>query len=284
MTVPMKVRQRVAGAIVLGSDESHHRYTPADLAVAEELARGLSMALDNVRLYDEVQAAVRRREQFLAIAAHELKTPLTSLKLKLQTLLLDLGDDQPLDAARLRERVQGADRQTERLARLVDELLDVSSIVANRLRLHKQDLDLVAVVHTIVTQLGADAAARGVDVAVHTAAPVIGYWDRLRLEQVIVNLISNAIKYGNGRPVRITVAGDAAHARLSVEDEGIGMSREVMERLFRPFERGVATGEYAGLGLGLFITDQIVRAHGGTLQVRSQPGHGSVFTVELPRA
>jgi signal transduction histidine kinase len=126
-------------------------------------------------------------------------------------------------------------------------------------------------------------AAKRIDMTLHTGTPVVGYWDRLRIEQVCANLISNAVKYGAGRPIRIAVEGDANHARVSIEDEGIGMAPEVVERILQPFERGVATGEYSGLGLGLYITDQIVRAHGGALIVRSTPGRGSTFTVELPR-
>jgi PAS domain S-box-containing protein len=282
ITVAMKARSRVVGAISFGSSSAERRYGASELAVAEELGRRAALALENARLYHEGQAALRRREQFLAIAAHELKTPLTSLKLRLQTLLIELDKPGP-DRQVTHDRASAAERQTKRLARLVDELLDVSSIHADRMRLERQDLDLVKVLQSVVARFQEETASRHIDMAVHATAPVLGKWDRVRIEQVITNLVSNAIKYGEGRPVRITVETDDGTARLTVEDEGMGMSAEVLARIFRPFERGVAAGQYGGLGLGLYITDQIVRAHGGTMRVRSAPGQGSSFIVELPR-
>jgi PAS domain S-box-containing protein len=284
MTVPMKLGDAVVGAILLGSDDLRECYSAPDLPIAEALGRRLATALENARRYGEGQAEVRRRDQFLAIAAHELRTPLTSLKLKLQTSLAELDEHTSAAIRPIRARIAGAERQSDRLAHLVDELFDVSTIYANRMRLQKQDLDLVAVLHSVVARFEEEAAAKRIDIAVHTAGPILGCWDRLRIEQVLVNLISNAMKYGAGRPIRITVGADSTNGRVEIEDQGIGMTAEVIKRIFQPFERGVAIGEYGGLGLGLYITDQIVRAHGGELQVRSEPGHGSTFTVELPRS
>ena len=116
----------------------------------------------------------------------------------------------------------------------------------------------------------------------HASSPVVGRWDPDRVEQVITNLITNAIKYGQRRPVQVAVQSSTRGATLQVQDHGIGMSSEIMGRLFNPFERGVSSGHYGGLGLGLYITAQIVHAHGGTISVRSTPGEGSTFTVELP--
>jgi signal transduction histidine kinase len=120
-------------------------------------------------------------------------------------------------------------------------------------------------------------------VAIHAPQPVVGRWDPVRLEQVLTNLLSNALKYGEGRPVRVAVGATPETATLEVEDHGIGMSAEVIGRIFHPFERGVPAGHYGGLGLGLYITEQIVRAQGGSIKVRSIPKQGAVFTVELPR-
>jgi signal transduction histidine kinase len=278
----MQARNRVFGAVVYGSARPERRYAPQDLAVAEELARRAVLALENARLYREAQAAIQQREEFLSIAAHELKTPLAALQILLQTLLRQL-DKPDVDVSVLRERARSGEEQGKRLARLVSELLDVSSIQAGRTHLEREDIDLAEAIHSVVARHHDEIAARGIDVAVHAPTPILGTWDRLRIELVITNLLTNAIKYGEGRLVGISLEADGPSALLSVEDQGIGMSPELINRLFKPFERGVSPGTYGGLGLGLYIADQIVRAHGGAIHVESTPGKGSNFTVRLPR-
>jgi signal transduction histidine kinase len=269
-------------AMLLVSASSQRRYGPGDLQVAEELARRTAQALAHARLYLEAQAAIRQREEFLSIAAHELRTPLATLQLTTQSMLLAL-DSPPLDLPFLRARAQAAERQGLRLGRLINDLLDVSGIHAGQLRLQREKMDLVAAVSAVLGRMQDDLTRRRIDVAVHAPDPVVGRWDPDRLEQVITNLLSNAVKYGHGRPVRVVVRGMDERALLEVQDQGIGMSADVVGRLFQAFERGVAAGHYGGLGLGLYITAQIVRAHGGTVSVRSTPGEGSTFTVALPR-
>jgi signal transduction histidine kinase len=170
-----------------------------------------------------------------------------------------------------------------RLARLIDELLDVSRSQAGQLRLSRERSDLVAAVHRVVGRFRDELTAKGIEIAVHATSPVFGCWDPLRIEQVIANLISNSIKYGAGRGVRVTCETNETSAILRVEDQGIGMDAPLVARLFKPFGRGVATGQIGGLGLGLYITAQIVHAHGGAISVRSTPGEGSTVIVELPR-
>ncbi|APR80650.1 Sensory box histidine kinase [Minicystis rosea] len=280
--VAMQVRERVIGAIIYGSAHAERRYGPHDLTVAEELARRAALALESARLYADARAAIHQRDEFLAIAAHELKTPLACLQLALQTILRQL-DKPTFDVEPLRERARASERQGSRLARLVDELLDVSIIQAGRMRLERETMDLAAAVTLVVSRFKEELSAKGIDFVVHAPAPVIGRWDRLRVEQVITNVVSNAIKYGKGRPVRVTVEADGAVASVSFMDQGQGMSPELIQRLFMPFERGVAAGHYGGLGLGLYITAQIVRAHGGAVRIQSAVGEGSTVTIELPR-
>jgi PAS domain S-box-containing protein len=281
MTVPWMARDRVFGAIVYCSRQPR-RYDSGDVEVAEEVARRLALAWENARLYVEAQQAIAQREEFLSVAAHELNTPLAGLQLAIQTIGLQLEKPQ-IDRDILRQRVSSGERQSKRLGRLIEQLLDVSRLNAGRMRLDRAEMDLVEAVQGVVGRFGEELAARHIDLAVHTPEPVVGAWDRLRVEQVLTNLMSNAIKYGRGRPIRVMVTASPEVAICSVEDQGLGMAPELMQRLFRPFERGVAAGEYGGLGLGLYITDQIVRAHGGAIRVQSSPGSGSAFTVELPR-
>jgi signal transduction histidine kinase len=294
MAVPLPVRHRdagspgapaseqVLGAIVFVSASTQRRYSPHDLLVAELLGRRAALALANARLYQEAQEAVRQREEFLSIAAHELRTPLATLQLTTQSTLLVL-DHKPLDLEFLRTRALAGERQTQRLSRLINDLLDISAIKAGRMRIQRERMDLVAAVQAVLLRMSHELARKGIDVTVHAPAPVLGRWDPDRLEQVITNLLSNAVKYGDQHPVRIAVLEDADRAILEVADEGIGMTAEVRARLFQAFERGLSSDHYGGLGLGLYITAQILRAHGGTISVRSTPGEGSTFTVELPR-
>ncbi len=282
MVVPLQVPHRKFGAIAFGSASADRPYGPGDLRLAEGLAQRASLALENGRLYREAQAAVRTREEFLSIAAHELRTPLAGLKLALQTMLRQLARPD-VDLSVLRERVLAGDRQAARLGRLIDDLLDVSMIRAGKMQLHLEPTDLVETVHKVVARFQGELEHRGVNIVVHAPTPVVGTWDPRRMDQVVTNLLSNALKYGRGRPVHVAIEQKGATATLRVEDQGIGMTAEVRERVFRPFERGVSPGHYGGLGLGLYITAQIVKAHGGSTSVRSAPGEGSTFTIELPR-
>jgi PAS domain S-box-containing protein len=289
-TLPLRVHERALGAIVLLS------VTPgglpaSDLHVAELLAKRAALALENARLYHDARLAIAQREEFLSVAAHELKTPLASLQLTLETMRLSLqgdgqaqgGADGHVEAEFLRGRVRAGERQAARLGRLIHDLLDVSVIQAGRLHLHREATDLAAAVAAVVARMREDVARKQIDVTVHAPTPVVGAWDPLRLDQVITNLLSNAIKYGEERPVHVTVGGTDELAVLHVDDAGMGMSNELLARIFKPFERGVSAGHFGGLGLGLFITSQIVRAHQGTIAVRSAPGEGTSFRVELPR-
>jgi PAS domain S-box-containing protein len=282
MAVPLAGQTRSLGAVVYVSCAGGRPYGPADLLVGRELARRAALAMENARLYHEAHAAIRQREEFLSIAAHELNTPLASLQLTLQTLLTSL-ERVPLDVPFMRGRAEAGERHCLRLARLVSDLLDVSRIQAGRMRLASQRMDLVAAVHAALGRLQEELARLGIDVTVHATGPVEGSWDPHRIEQVITNLLTNAIKYGDRRPVRVVVEDADDVARLEVQDQGIGMDQELLTRLFGAFERGAAAGDYGGLGLGLYITAQIVRAHGGSITARSAPGDGATFIVELPR-
>jgi signal transduction histidine kinase len=236
----------------------------------------------------EVETALHRavaaRDEFLSVAAHELRTPLTSLRLYIQRLArLTRNRDHDLPGE-LRERVENADRQVARLSRLVENLLDVSRINSGRLELEIEDVDLAELVRETLTRMAEDAERGRCPVDLQAPGPAIGRWDRLRLEQVVENLLSNAFKYGAGAPVKIAVADQGGDVMLEVRDHGIGIAPEDHERLFRRFERAVSERHYGGFGLGLWIVRQIVAALGGTVAVDSKPGAGARFTVVLPKA
>ncbi|WP_309894324.1 ATP-binding protein [Archangium sp.] len=233
----------------------------------------------------ELERAIRSRDEFLSVASHELKTPMTSLALRLAQLKREArgGPDQ-----RPRERevrnLEVAERQLKKLGALMDDLLDVSRLATGRMRFEPEPLDLSALVREVASRFEPDAARAGCALEARDEGPVIGNWDRLRVEQVVTNLLSNALKYGAGRPVHITVESGGHRARLVVRDEGIGIAPEALGRIFEKFERAVSERHYGGLGLGLYLTRRIVEAMGGTVRVESTQGQGATFTVELPLA
>jgi signal transduction histidine kinase len=231
----------------------------------------------------QAQQAIRVRDDFLSIASHELKTPLTSLKLQVQGLIMmppaSLSRD---DGARLEQTLNVVDRQIVRLDKLITNLLDVSRIAAGRLVIETAETDLSQLVHEVTRQFEPQLTRLNCRLDARIEASVVGSWDPPRIDQVVTNLLSNAIKYGGGKPIELIVDATAERARLVVRDQGIGISAEDQKRIFDRFERA-ASLSYGGLGLGLFISSQIVRAHGGTIRVESTPDVGSTFTVELPR-
>lgn len=282
IALPLSVRGQTLAAMLLVSDAPGFQYGPHELALAEELARRASVAMDNARLYRQSQEAVRLREDFLSVASHELHTPLTPLRLHLQTLQRALAASADGLAAGLMPKVDKALRQVKRLSQLVDDLLDVSRLTSGRLRLQLEDVDLLELTRDLIERFAEQARTAGCPLHVTTESAPIGYWDRMRLEQVLTNLVTNALKYGVGQPVELHVAAAGGRAYWSIRDHGIGIAAQDLDRIFGRFERAVSTRQYGGLGLGLYISREIVRALGGDIQVESQPGDGALFTVELP--
>jgi signal transduction histidine kinase len=239
---------------------------------------------DGGRLAGELRAAVELREQFLSVASHELKTPLTSLQLQLDGLLGLLRGGEPLGIDRMARKLEVAIRQVDRLTELVDELVDASRISQGRFSVELGDVDLERVVRDVVEHFSAEAARARCPIALRTCGPLPMRGDAFRLEQVVANLISNAIKYGRERGVDVELSADDLRARLVVRDGGIGVAPGDRERIFERFERAVSVHNYGGLGLGLFISREIVEAHGGEIRVEPRDTQGATFVVELPRA
>lgn len=233
-----------------------------------------ALAQENARLRAQVQDAF----ELVGVAAHDLGNPLMVLQLRLHGLRSHVRPD-----AEAREGLARVEREAHRIGLLVHDLLDLSRLSAGRLTLEREELELGELLREVAERFDAQATATGSALAVHAPHAVRGRWDRQRLDRIATNLLSNALKFGQGRPIEVHVLADGARARLTVKDHGVGLSPEAQERLFGRFER---PGDSArpGTGLGLYIVHQLVAAHGGTIHVSSRPGHGSTFTVELPRA
>jgi signal transduction histidine kinase len=283
LCVPIEGRSGVDGVLMLFSASDPHRYGPEDVVLARDLAGRAAASLENGRLLLEALDAVRARDDFLAVAAHELRTPLTSLLL--QTQLLDRAIARGLpDATAARRNVSIIESQARRLSTLLDGLLDVTRLASKRLWLRTEELDLHELLNTVLRAMGPELQRSGCPVAVTMPEHVTGRWDRLRVEQVLTNLLTNAMKFGAGHPIEVSVQETAAQAIIAVRDHGMGISKADQARIFERFERAVSTRHFGGLGLGLYISAQIVRAHHGSLRVDSEPGQGATFTVTLPRA
>jgi two-component system OmpR family sensor kinase len=236
------------------------------------------------KLERDARTVSQAREAFLSAAAHEIKSPLTALKLQVEGLQRQLRNDGASDPERLRARTSRVRKGVERLATVIDVLLDITRAQAGKLKLELADVDLSEVARKVVQRLGEEENPNRCQVEVHADGPVVGRWDSTRMDQVVSNLISNACKYGRGKPIEVTVRCDAEKAHLAVRDRGIGIAPTEHGRIFERFERVDAGGPVPGTGLGLWITREIVEAHGGLVRVDSELGHGATFIVELWRA
>ncbi|MFS8067243.1 MAG: ATP-binding protein [Byssovorax sp.] len=236
-------------------------------------------------MLQRAEAAIRARDAFLAVAAHELNTPLTPLRFEVEglTRAVSAGRADRLTPERIAGKMAIVERQIGRLERLVSDLLDVTRIAGGRLDLKLDDVDLAEVARVVVEEHRSALERAGSTISLDLAPGVIGRWDRGRLDQVVSTLLSNAIKYGRGQPIAIEVRGDGERASITVTDRGLGVAPEHQRRIFEQFERAVSERRYGGLGLGLWIAQQVASALGGSVSLKSEPEAFSTFTVELPR-
>jgi signal transduction histidine kinase len=254
--------------------------------VAEEIARRAALAVDNAGLYADAQRAAVAREEFLLTASHELRTPLTSVKAAAQ-LVTRFAQQPTPDMQRIMPILAQLQTQIERLEELSLDLLDAARIRRGRLDIEPEPVELVLLTHDILSVI--ESSAMHTDqhaLILYAPAPVTGTWDSRRLRQVIDNLVVNALKYSpDGGEVCVHITRQGTDALIIVEDQGIGITPDDINSLFQPFQRSNAVRQsIGGAGLGLYITRQIVDAHGGTIEVESDLGHGTRFTVRLPGA
>jgi signal transduction histidine kinase len=278
--VPLVSRGRAFGTFNLVRFEGRPPFDEEERVFVEEFARRAGLALENARHHETAEDAARVREEFLSIAAHELKTPLNSLGLHVQSLLQSAEKGEALSSEAVIRKLRTVRKQTQRIGALVEELLKLSRLSNGRLALDRRSLDLGALARDVAQRLSENSPR----VPIHVSAEdgIIGDWDRDRLDQVLTNLIENGLKYGGGRPVDVRVRRCGTEAQVSVSDTGIGIDRASLERIFGRFERAVSERHYGGFGLGLWIARELVEAHGGTITVESEPGKGSTFCMRLP--
>ncbi|AUX40040.1 uncharacterized protein SOCE26_014360 [Sorangium cellulosum] len=287
------------GVLYLENDLATGAFTAERVEVVAILSAQAAVALENAFLYDDLarlleertrllalaEEGVRARDTFLTIAAHELRTPLTPLLMEAQVLLRDARAGR-MDAGgpdRAVRKLERAVRQIVRLERLASDLLDVARLAADQPEMQMEPVNLSEVVRDVAASHAVALKHAGSTLSLAAELGVVGVWDRARLRQVVDKLLSNAVKFGEGKPIDVRVESDGGRARLVVRDRGAGIARATQARLFGRFERGVSERHFGGLGLGLWIARRIVDALGGSIRIESEPGAGATFIVELPR-
>ncbi len=236
------------------------------------------------KLEEDLRAAIELRDEFISIASHELKTPLTSLSMQIQLLTRISLENEGTINKKIVELSKKAYASMQVLVRLLGELLDVTRIRVGSLSLRKEIMDLREATYKAISSIHEEAFQKGVKIDITADAPVIGKWDPNRIGQIILNLLSNALKFGEGKPINVTVFADETqgNACLLVKDEGMGISQDMQNKIFQRFQRAVSGDKISGLGLGLYIVKKIVEAHQGTITVESELKKGSLFIVTLP--
>jgi two-component system, OmpR family, sensor kinase len=243
---------------------------------------GRFIETDKDRLIEELREAVRARDEFVAIAAHELRNPMTPILMQVGGLLAAARDPRRCRPELLAPRLEILELAVREFVRRSTALLDVSRIAAGNVRIEPAEVDLTGVVRGVVDRAKGAARMARSPIETDLQEGVVGAWDRLALEQVAENLLSNAIKFGAGKPVGVALAADGRTARLAVRDRGIGISEADRARIFGRFERAVARREHGGFGIGLWLANQLVLAMGGAIAVEGAPGEGTALTVTLP--
>ncbi|MCI0574568.1 MAG: ATP-binding protein, partial [Myxococcaceae bacterium] len=284
MVTPLRTHRKTIGVMTFVRFRSKARFLKRDLRVAEELARRAAYAVESAHLYQLAQQSISLRDEFLSIASHELRTPLSAVRLNLEGLQRLVSRRHAEGSGEdVQRKLESATRQVTRMARLIDDLLEVSRLSIGKLELHPAELDLGKLVDAVAELFRDEAARTHTPLHVDTAAHVVGRWDPLRLEQVIINLVSNALKFGAGKPLELAVREQGEMACLIVRDHGIGISAKDVARIFGRYERAVSSRHFGGLGLGLYISQKLVEAQGGSIEVESRIGEGTTFLVHLPR-
>lgn len=274
------------GTLTMISTRPDRVYGQADVAMASTLANRIAVAIRNHELYEEACAAAAQRDELIAIATHDIRTPLLSLQLHLRRMRNVLDRDEATvgwEDDQWRDRLASMSLLGDRLSRMVDELFDLSRLRSQTAPLKLETCDLSEIVRESIALLEHDIVRSGSAVMSDLAAQATGRWDPLHMQRVVTNLIANAVKYGRGNPIEIAVEVDESMTCLEVRDAGVGIAESDKERIFHRFARADYGGDAGSMGLGLYIARQIVEMHGGFLHLTSVPGKGSNFKAVIPR-
>lgn len=280
---PHAVVSKVSVFVDLYQHRKALRHEMESLAAAHRKQEELVQQLQHTQR--ELERAVRMRDDFMSMVSHELRTPLNTLYLEaqLRQLHLSKGKLDSFSPEKLPTMIERDQRQIRNMVRLIDDMLDVTRLRRDALSIQTKPVDLAELARAVVDNLRHQAEAAGCAITLEAPDTLRGVWDEFRIEQVLTNLLTNALRYGGGKPVEMTVRLDGDNAVVSVRDQGIGISSEDHQRIFEQFERtDVSRKHAAGLGLGLYITHKIVTLHAGRIGVESTPGQGARFFVELP--
>lgn len=282
INMPLVSRDKTLGILSIGWVENGKNFKLSNVSIIEDLGQRIAQAIDNALLYHKACEAVQAREDFISIASHELKTPLTALQMRLEVLKKLLQRD--LDKNKITAGIDSCLKQSFRMGALIDVLLEIARIEQAQFTLNLREVMLVDLVKDVTDRFCSERAIDRSQLIVEIKCNQKVLWDPGRIDQVLTNLISNAFKYGDGKPIHVTIE-DAPNSKwilLSIRDQGIGIPVEYQKRIFERFERAPNTGPVAGLGLGLYITKKIVENHGGNIHLESKVGAGSQFNIELP--
>ena len=233
----------------------------------------------------QLQRALAMRDEFMSMVSHEMRTPLNTLYLEtqLRKMQLERGNMAAFGAEQLQRMVARDDRQIQSIIRLIDDMLDVSRIRSGKLSLRPGWVELSGLLRRVVHDLTPQATTAGCSISLDADTPVSGWWDEFRIEQIVVNLLTNALRYGAQQPVAVSLVVGQDAVRVEVRDHGPGIAPDQQQKIFEPYERGVGNEVPSGLGLGLYISRELAEVHEGTLTVASTPGDGAVFSLTLPR-
>jgi signal transduction histidine kinase len=284
LCMPVLRQNKLLAIMYLENNLTTQSFSNECVDLLEMLSSQAAISIENSFMYDEMRSSVKARDEFMAVASHELKSPLSSVSVLLQTLKIALqrGKLNEVPEEKLLRLLDNSTDSIRHLATLIDQLLDVSRFSLGTMKLNVEPLDLSALVQEVVKLNQRDLKNSKSTVEFDLSPDVSGTWDRMRIQQVLNNLVSNAAKYGAGKPIFIQTSVRDGKALLVIKDQGIGIAQQDLKRLFRPFERAVPYRSISGFGLGLYIIKRIVEAHQGQIDVESEPGKGTMFTVNLP--
>lgn len=284
IAVPLKIRGRTIGAINFLITTERRLFDEKDLSTALDLGHHAALVIEKAKLYRDAQSAIRLRDDFISIASHELKTPLTALILQIEVLSTIMESVSTEESEIVMKVINSTNRQLDRLTRLVEDMLDISRIASGKMKFTRKKVDIVEVTGEVLDRFKDQLALQLIALDFNAPESITVNCDPYRIEQVITNLMTNAIRYGEKSPIKVNIEQEADKILIKVTDQGRGIAKADHERIFNRFERAVDADDIIGLGLGLYINKQIVEEHGGKIYVESELNHGATFILELPMA